>query len=84
MEYHLQHSFSLVVKQIKKNAHVDNVQLSANSTQETIQIYQNAKIIFWDAKMDLRASVCNDSAIDGVFWEEDKAHQTQLKVLRVW
>lgn len=48
--------FPPVVEQIEKNAYVCNVQLSAKAAQETIQIYQNAKIIFQDAKTDLRAS----------------------------
>ena len=72
-----------MAKQIEENIYVHNVLLTTKSTQEAIQLYQDAKLIFQDAKMNLRAFISNDPATHDVFQTEDKAHRTQLKVVGV-
>ncbi|KIH63819.1 hypothetical protein ANCDUO_05872 [Ancylostoma duodenale] len=72
-----------LVAEIKENLYVDNLLLTADSTEEGIQIYKNTKRMFTDLKMNLREFASNEKKVTEVMDSGDKSSETSPKVLGI-
>lgn len=85
IEHHLQNHGSKIADQIRQDIYVDNVISGANSTEEAIDTYKEAKDIFQSASMNLRDWMSNDKEIMDKIPESDKAKVENMKILgHVW
>lgn len=70
-------------KELNDNLYVDNLLITAESTQEGIRKYQMAKKIFKELNMKLREFISNDSKINKTIKKEDKSQLEQPKLLGI-
>ena len=79
VRYHLQsHNTPLATA---ANIYVDNVLLSAKSVDDAISMYHEAKTIFCDASMNLRAWISNEPSVVAHFQPSDVIQQNPVSVL---
>ncbi|TKR72092.1 hypothetical protein L596_019605 [Steinernema carpocapsae] len=83
--HHLNHLVDDVnlKNEIKLNLYVDNLTVTAETTEEGIEKYRKTKSIFNDMKMNLRDYCSNDRDLLALIPEGDKAKSTQQKVLGI-
>ncbi|MFH4982659.1 hypothetical protein AB6A40_009368 [Gnathostoma spinigerum] len=75
---------SKISKMIMRNLYVDNVILTADTTQEADQLYQESKQLFAQCKMKLRGFTSNDRNFISKLSDEDKGDLTaETKVLGI-
>ncbi|KAK0425562.1 hypothetical protein QR680_009259 [Steinernema hermaphroditum] len=82
INHHLRKSGdSKFAEQIIENTYVDNVIYTCNSVSEGSEFYKAAKREFNELKMNLREFLSNDTDINGLLAEKDRAQNAEPKVL---
>ncbi|ETN73043.1 hypothetical protein NECAME_04351 [Necator americanus] len=73
--FHLDHYKKDIqlVTEIKDNLYVDNLLLTADTTEEAVRIYKRTKMIFNDLKMNLREFVSNKEEVMGAKDSKDRS-----------
>uniref|UniRef100_A0A7I4XW91 Integrase catalytic domain-containing protein n=1 Tax=Haemonchus contortus TaxID=6289 RepID=A0A7I4XW91_HAECO len=81
-QYHLNKFVEdALAQEIKDNIYVDNLILTSDTLQESIELYRKAKQIFIDLGMNLREFTSNNNTVMQTIQETDKADTPQPKVL---
>ncbi|MCP3665227.1 MAG: hypothetical protein GY696_22470, partial [Gammaproteobacteria bacterium] len=78
---HLQGVDDELAKQIRENIYVDNVLISAESTEEAIQNRERSKELFRQISMNLRAWTSNNDEFNSQVPEEDGVSDGPFKLL---
>ncbi|KAK6730280.1 hypothetical protein RB195_007005 [Necator americanus] len=83
--FHLDHYKKDIqlVTEIKDNLYVDNLLLTADTTEEAVRIYKRTKMIFNDLKMNLREFVSNKEEVMGAKDSKDRSSKKSLKILGI-
>ena len=81
IQHHLEESDNPVAEKIKDNIYVDNIITGANSKDEAINLYKNAKDLFRDASMNLREWMTSSKEVNSQIATEDRVESTITKVL---
>ncbi|VDN26538.1 unnamed protein product [Gongylonema pulchrum] len=82
IRHHLNKSKTPFAKALMDNLYVDNATLDAETTDETIEKYHQAKKLFKDAKMNLRKFLSNNSKANQAI-KEDRQSGRITRILGV-
>ncbi|XGW15864.1 hypothetical protein V3C99_001375, partial [Haemonchus contortus] len=85
INFHLETSTydNKIATNIKDNMYVDNLLLTAETREEALHQYREAKKIFNELNMNMREFASNDPDVRAQFDEKDKGTSTSVKVLGI-
>lgn len=81
IEHHLDSYNSDVADKIKNDIYVDNLITGVDSVSEAKALYTEAKAMFNEGSMNLRAWISNNDEVNATFTTADKAEVKSLKVV---
>ena len=81
IEHHLDFYSSDVAVKIKNDIYVDNLITGVNCVSEAKALYTEAKAMYNEGSMNLRAWIANTDEVNATFTTADKAEVKSLKVL---
>ncbi|MEM7375589.1 MAG: reverse transcriptase domain-containing protein [Bacteroidota bacterium] len=81
IQHHIKESSTSIARKIKDNIYVDNIITGANSKDEAVELYKNAKDLFRDASMNLREWITSSKEVNNQIAPEDRVEGITTKVL---
>ena len=81
--YHLKQSEAPLAQHLQRNIYVDNLITGVNTLNQAKTLYSEAKSLFATASMNLREWASNSKELMDFIPQDDKAIQSDLKVLRI-
>ncbi|WKX95313.1 hypothetical protein Q1695_012063 [Nippostrongylus brasiliensis] len=85
LHYHMENYIpdQQLAEQLQESTYVDNVILTSNTVDESLQLYRKLKNIFGEINMNLRQFRSNDDDVNGTIAKADLSTNSQQKVLGI-
>jgi hypothetical protein len=83
VRHHLSKYQTPLATEMAANSYVDNIMMSAESVDEAMQKYHESKMIFSEAKMNLREYISNREEVNQAIPEADRLNKEFAKVLGI-